>query len=76
MKRLITLIWMLLAFRAVGTQGQTALSENDAWIHDSVPHPGGDQIYWVPTLTQAERMAKETGRPIFLMGYVASWDGW
>jgi hypothetical protein len=51
-------------------------SEDAAFVRPGVPHPGGDQIYWVPTLVQAAAAARATGRPIFLMGYVASWDGW
>ena len=30
---------------------------------------GSDQIFWVPTLEQALRMSRETGRSILLMGY-------
>jgi hypothetical protein len=48
----------------------------DVCVSPDVPHPGTDQIFWVPTLAQAEEASKATGRPIFLMGYVASWDGW
>jgi hypothetical protein len=51
-------------------------ADEAAFVNPGVPHPGTDQIFWVPTLVQAEAMARETGKPIFLMGYVASWDGW
>ena len=30
---------------------------------------GSDQIFWVPTLEQALRMTRDTGRSIMLMGY-------
>jgi hypothetical protein len=30
---------------------------------------GSDQIFWVPTLEQALRMSRDTGRSILLMGY-------
>jgi hypothetical protein len=30
---------------------------------------GADELFWVPTLQQGLAMAKETGRPLFLMGY-------
>ena len=30
---------------------------------------GSDQIFWVPTLEQALRMSRDTGRSIMLMGY-------
>ena len=30
---------------------------------------GSDQLFWVPTLEQALRMSRETGRSIMLMGY-------
>ena len=36
---------------------------------------GPDEIFWVPTLEQALAMAKETGRPLFLMGYSLVSDG-
>lgn len=36
---------------------------------------GADELYWVPTLEQAETMAAATGRPIFLMGYSLVGDG-
>lgn len=30
---------------------------------------GADQLFWVPTLEQAEAMARANGMPIFIMGY-------
>jgi hypothetical protein len=36
---------------------------------------GPDELFWVPTLEQALDMAKETGRPLFLMGYSLVSDG-
>ncbi len=45
-------------------------------VKEGVPHPGFDQIYWVPTGAQAEEMAKSTGRLIFAVGYCADWDGY
>ena len=49
---------------------------NAAWIRSGVPHPGADQIYWVPTFAQAEQMARATGRPIFAIGHVSGWNGY
>ena len=60
----------------LAVSGLRLLAGDEALVSPGVPHPGTDQVFWVPTLVQAEAMAKETGRPIFLMGYVASWDGW
>jgi hypothetical protein len=64
------------AFALCLTGGLRLLAADEALVSPGVPHPGTDQILWVPTLVQAEAMARETGKPIFLMGYVASWDGW
>ena len=36
---------------------------------------GPDELFWVPTLEQGLAMAKETGRPLFLMGYSLVSDG-
>lgn len=36
---------------------------------------GADELFWVPTLPQGLAMAKETGRPLFLMGYSLVPDG-
>ena len=30
---------------------------------------GSDQLFWVPTLEQALRISRDTGRSILLMGY-------
>ena len=40
------------------------------YVTEGVTHPGGDQIFWVPTMAQAEEMSRATGRPIFVMGGV------
>ena len=40
------------------------------WLSEGVTHPGGDQIFWVPTLAQAQDMSRATGRPVFVMGGV------
>lgn len=52
------------------------LQQAEPFVSSDVAHPGVDQIYWTPTLAQAEEAAKASGRPIYMMGYVASWDGW
>ena len=39
------------------------------------PPRGADELYWVPTLEQAQEMAQATGRPILLMGYSLVGDG-
>ena len=65
-----------LAFVLCPGGGLQHLDADEAFVNHGVPHPGADQILWVPTLVQAEAMARETGKPVFLMGYVASWDGW
>ena len=33
------------------------------------------ELYWVPTFEQAVAMSRETGRPIFMMGYSLVGDG-
>ena len=40
------------------------------WLSEGVTHPGGDQIFWVPTYAQALEMSRATRRPIFVMGGV------
>ena len=39
------------------------------------PPRGADELFWVPTLEQALDVSRETGRPIFLMGYSLVGDG-
>ena len=39
------------------------------------PARGADEMFWVPTLEQALEMSRDTGRPIFLMGYSLVGDG-
>jgi hypothetical protein len=46
------------------------------YVSPEVPHPGSDQIFWVPTLAQAEVAARETGRMILVMGSVGDWNGY
>lgn len=46
------------------------------YVRARVPHPGSDQIYWVPTFAQAERMAKDTGRLVLVMGSVSDFSGY
>ena len=41
----------------------------------ALPARGADELFWVPTLEQANEMAAATGRPIFLMGYSLVGDG-
>ena len=42
---------------------------------DAAPARGADELFWVPTLEQALDMSRDTGRPIFLMGYSLVGDG-
>jgi hypothetical protein len=49
----------------------------DPFVSPGVPHPATDQPFWVPTLAQAEEMARVTGRPIYVIGTVCDyWDGY
>lgn len=48
----------------------------EAYVTPGVPHPGSDQIFWVPTFAQAEVVARETGRMMFVMGSVSDWNGY
>lgn len=62
----------------------TALSQQDdatenrvAYATPGIPHPGADQIWWVPTFAQAKVAARESGRLILVMGSVSDWrDGY
>lgn len=47
----------------------------DARADGSEPARGADELFWVPTLEQALAMSRDTGRPIFLMGYSLVGDG-
>ena len=44
-----------------------------AWLAAAVPAQAGtrgaDELFWVPTMEQALEMARETGRPIFMLFY-------
>ena len=46
------------------------------FVRPGVPHPGSDQIWWVPTFAQAEAVGKATGRMILVMGSIADWNGY
>ncbi len=61
------------AVQAAEPRGQAA---GDAWVSPGVPHPGSDQIYWVPTFAQAEKMAKATGRLMLVVGSIGGWEGY
>jgi hypothetical protein len=47
-----------------------SMVQDPGYVTEGVTHPGGDQIFWVPTMAQAEEMSRATGRPIFAMGGV------
>jgi hypothetical protein len=47
-----------------------SIAQDPGYVTEGVTHPGGDQIFWVPTMAQAEEMSRATGRPIFAMGGV------
>ena len=70
----------LAAFAAVNNAtAQELASERDgpAFVSPQVPHPGSDQIWWVPTFAQAQEVAQATGRLILVMGSVSDWqDGY
>jgi len=53
----------------------SSAAESGPYVNPQVPHPGSDQIFWVPTLAQAEAAARETGRMILVMGSVGDWNG-
>ena len=58
------------------TAGAARAAAGSQWVSPKVPHPGADQIFWVPTYTQAEQMAKVTGRPIMAVAHVSDWNGY
>lgn len=61
----------------VGKEGTAPRAERpSAWVNPGVPHPGSDQIFWVPTFAQAEAMAKATGRLMLVIGSVSDWNGY
>lgn len=62
------------AFGLIAT-ASTLAAERDIYVTADVPHPGADQILWVPTFAQAEVAARETGRMILVMGSVSDWNG-
>lgn len=53
-----------------------AAQTKPAFVSPGVPHPGSDQIFWVPTFAQAEEVARQTGRMILVMGSVGDWNGY
>ncbi len=61
-------VLVALALAALPAGGQEA--GPNPWLAEGVTHPGGDQIFWVPTFAQAREMSRATGRPIFVMGGV------
>jgi hypothetical protein len=66
---------MLLAIALLASVMLIRSSDIDPYVSPGVPHPGADQILWVPTLAQAEVVARETGRMILVMGSVGDWKG-
>jgi hypothetical protein len=46
------------------------------FIREGVPHPGSDQILWVPTFHQALEAGKASGRLVLVMGSVGDWRGY
>jgi hypothetical protein len=62
---------------ALAVQDPAATTDRGAWVSPGVPHPGSDQIWWVPTFAQAQEVASATGRLILVMGSVSDWrDGY
>ena len=53
----------------------TLLLARSARAAGDAPARGADELFWVPTLEQALEMSRDTGRPIFLMGYSLVGDG-
>ncbi|CAN5453786.1 hypothetical protein BH23VER1_BH23VER1_00060 [soil metagenome] len=49
---------------------------SDPFVTRGTPHPGADQIFWVPTFAQAEVAARQTGRLVLVMGSVGDWKGY
>ncbi len=76
----LTVLSSLAVLAAVnGAAAQEAASEREepAFVSPQVPHPGSDQIWWVPTFAQAQEAAQATGRLILVMGSVSDWqDGY
>jgi hypothetical protein len=64
------MVCLLAIFLALGALPDGA----SAAAHPKAPH-GPSEILWVPTLEQGLLMARETGRPLFLMGYSLVPDG-
>ncbi len=59
-----------------GGNAIAAGGDGAAFVTPGVPHPGSDQLFWVPTFAQAEEVAKNTGRMILVMGSVGDWNGY
>jgi len=56
--------------------GEETAAPASPYVREGVPHPGSDQVHWVPTFAQAERMAAETGRMMLVMGSVSDFSGY
>lgn len=73
-----TLCFVAVVLVAALPRAGAAAAEGDgaAFVSPGVPHPGSDQIFWVPTFAQAEEVARNTGRMILVMGSVGDWNGY
>jgi hypothetical protein len=67
---------LLLVLPAAAEPTPAADDNGPAFVNPGVPHPGSDQIFWVPTFAQAEEVARQTGRMILVMGSVGDWNGY
>ena len=77
--RAVAVLFVVLWAPLLPARGAEAEHEPDLsgpFVREGVPHPGSDQILWVPTFAQAEAVARETGRMILVMGSVSDWDGY
>ena len=67
---------LLLVLPAAAQTNSAADDKSAEFVSPGVPHPGSDQIFWVPTFAQAEEGARQTGRMILVMGSVGDWNGY
>ena len=77
--RLLSLIVLAGALAGVPAAAEAAAegaAPDAAFVTPGVPHPGSDQIWWVPTFAQAEEVARHTGRMVLVMGSVGDWNGY
>ena len=76
--KLYLILAMAVASMAVSRDVHVVAADGDAtaFVSPGVPHPGSDQIFWVPTFAQAEEVARSTGRMILVMGSVGDWNGY